>query len=233
MESLEVCAKTVDEAIERALAKLGKTRDQVQISVLSEGSRGILGIGGEEARILVSPLPEFEETSPTAAPPSKVSKEDIEAVAQEVLEDLLSAMRIDATVTLRRETPEGERLEPNTVSLNISGTDLGILIGRRGETLSSLQFITNLIVSRRLKKWVKVIVDVEGYRIRRQETLRGLALRMAERARATRQPVTLEAMPAQERRIVHLALHGNPHVTTESTGEGENRRVVIIPKRFY
>jgi spoIIIJ-associated protein len=237
VESLEVCAKTVDEAIERALAKLGKTRDQVQISVLSEGSRGILGIGGEEARILVSPMPTSE--SPAVETPAEfveseeeVPQEDIEDVAREVLEDLLAAMHMEAAVTVH-EPDEDEKSEGSIVSLDISGADLGILIGRRGETLSSLQFITNLIVSRRLKKWVKVIVDVEGYRVRRQETLRGLALRMAERAKMTRQPVTLEAMPAQERRIVHIALQNHPHVTTESTGEGEDRKVVIIPKRFY
>ncbi len=222
MESLEVCAKTVNEAIEIALARLGKTRDEVQISVLSEGSRGILGIGGEDARILVSPLPTED----------KFTRDRVIEVATDVLKKLLSAMQIDATVTVRPPT-DAEHAEPSTVSLDISGADLGILIGRRGETLSSLQFITNLIVSRRLKKWAKVIVDVEGYRLRRQDTLRGLALRMADRAKATRQPVTLEAMPAYERRIIHLALQGHPHVITESTGEGDDRKVVIIPKRFY
>lgn len=222
MESLEVCAKTVNEAVEIALAKLGKTRNEVQVSVLSEGSRGILGIGGEDARILVSPLPIEEPVLPT----------NIAEVAEDVLKHLLSAMHVEATVSVREPTDEN-RPETTSVLLDISGPDLGILIGRRGETLSSLQFITNLIVSRRIKKWARVIVDVEGYRLRRQETLRGLAIRMADRARVTRQPVTLEAMPAYERRIVHLALQGNDHVTTESTGEGENRRVVIIPKRFY
>lgn len=222
VESLEVCAKTVNEAIEIALARLGKTRNQVQISVLSEGSRGILGIGGEDARILVSPLPTEDVAS----------KDNVVRVAKEVLESLLSAMHIEATVTVRQVTEE-ERAESSAVVLDISGPDLGILIGRRGETLSSLQFITNLIVSRRLKKWARVVVDVEGYRLRRQETLRGLALRMAERAKASRQPVTLEAMPAYERRIIHLTLAGNPNVTTESTGEGDNRKVVIIPRRFY
>jgi spoIIIJ-associated protein len=186
VESLEVCAKTVDEAIERALAKLGKSRDEVQISVLSEGSRGILGIGGEEARIVVSPLPTSEAGLPEASAEfaeaeEELPQEDIEDVARDVLEDLLSAMHMDATVSIH-EPDEDEQSEGSIVSLDIKGPDLGILIGRRGETLSSLQFITNLIVSRRLKKWVKVIVDVEGYRVRRQETLRGLALRMAERA---------------------------------------------------
>ncbi len=219
MESLEVSAKTVSEAIKQALATLGKTLEEVDISVLSEGSRGILGIGGEEARILVSPRLDTETTGPSTS--------SIADTAKEVLENLLSEMHMDAQVVVHlQEDPE----EPGAITLDIDGDDLGILIGRRGETLSSLQFLLNMIVSKILHRWTRVVVDVGGYRVRRQDTLKGLALRMADRVQATRQPVTLEAMPAYERRIVHLTLQGHPYAMTQSVGEGDDRKVMILPK---
>lgn len=221
MESLEVSAKTVNEAIQQALAMLGKTREEVDISVLSEGSRGILGIGGEDARILVSIRPSQEE---------RPEGEDIAKIGKEVLEKLLTAMRIRARVNVRT-TSSTASSDGSHLTLDIEGDDLGILIGRRGETLSSLQFTTNLIVGKKLHRWTRITVDVSGYRVRRQEILKGLALRMAERVQLTRQPVALEAMPAHERRIVHLALTGHPYATTQSIGEGEDRKVVIVPKK--
>jgi spoIIIJ-associated protein len=107
---------------------------------------------------------------------------------------------------------------------------MGILIGRRGETLSCLQFLTNLIVGRKLQYWPRVVVDVEGYRMRREEYLRSLARRVAERVRMRHQAITLDPMPANERRIVHLSLRSSPYVGTESIGEGEDRRIVVSPK---
>ena len=221
MESLEVSAKTVNEAIQQALAILGKSRDEVDISILSEGSRGILGIGGEDARILVSVREPEDGEAPTA---------DIGEVAKEVLEKLLASMRIRAQVNVRAtsSTPSNDG---SHLTLDIEGDDLGMLIGRRGETLSSLQCITNLIVGKKLHRWTRIAVDVSGYRVRRQEILKGLALRMAERVQMTRQPIALEAMPAHERRIVHIALSGHPYATTQSIGEGEDRKVVIVPKK--
>lgn len=221
MESLEVSAKTVNEAIQQALATLGKSREEVDISVLSEGSRGILGIGGEDARILVSVRePQQEE----------IKASDMGETAKEVLEKLLAGMRINARVNVRA-TSSTPSSDGSHLTLDIEGDDLGSLIGRRGETLSSLQFITNLIVGKMLHRWTRIAVDVSGYRVRRQEILKGLALRMAERVQLTRQPIALEAMPAHERRIVHLALSGHPHATTQSIGEGEDRKVVIVPKK--
>lgn len=225
MESLEVSAKTVDEAIKVALAKLGKQRDEVLISVLSEGSRGILGIGGEDARILVSPIEEEGEEEIEEA-----TGEDVVAMGKEVLENLLRTMGVPAEVTVRPIVPDADgQLAPAV--LDIKGEGLGILIGRRGETLTSLQFITNLILSRRLRRFARLGVDVESYRLRREESLRGLARRMADRVRATRQPVTLEAMPPHERRIVHLTLNDDPQVMTQSIGEDDERKVVIMPRR--
>ena len=119
------------------------------------------------------------------------------------------------------------------MAFNVRGDDLGILIGRRGQTLSSLQFMVNLIVGRRLKARSTVHIDVEGYRQRRYEVVRRLALRGADRVGSSGQPITLEPMPASERRIVHLVLQGNPDVITQSIGEGDNRKVSIVPKRQY
>ena len=221
MESLEISARTVSDAVEQALARLGKTRDEVDISVLSEGSRGILGIGHEDARILVSVRQE-QQRAPTL--------EQVEAVAQEVLEEILAGMGYDDT-TVEVKPPATLRAgEPPSAVLDITGDDLGALIGRRGETLSSLQFLVNLIAGRRLRHWSRIVVDVEGYRGRREETLRGLAQRMADRVQAMHRPMALEAMPANERRIIHMALQSHPTVTTQSTGEGEQRKVVIMPK---
>jgi spoIIIJ-associated protein len=125
---------------------------------------------------------------------------------------------------------EVHRQDGSTV-LEVIGEDLGLLIGRRGETLTSLQFVLNLILAKRLKKWARVVVDVEGYRGRREQTLNGLAQRVAYRVQQSGQPVALEAMPAGERRIIHMALADNPHVLTGSVGEGDHRKVVISPRR--
>lgn len=210
-------AKTVEEAIKQALARLGKKREEVEISVLSEGSRGILGIGAEEARILVAVRP-------------PVAGEDEGAVARQVLEELLHAMGIRARIEVRHQEVATAEGMPS-VTLDILGEDLGLLIGRRGETLSALQLITNLILSQKLHRWAKVAVDVEGYRQQREQSLKSLAQRMADRVRQERRPTMLEPMPPHERRIVHLALQDCPDVTTHSIGEGGERKVVISPKK--
>ena len=239
MESLEITARTVNEAIEKALARLGKTREDVDISILSEGSRGILGIGGEDARILVSPREPFVVPPPPPEPSARpvrpagptVSSDRVAEVARDVLENILAGMSVPAEVE-QKQIPEGAADEGFAVALDIVGIDeVGSLIGRRGETLSALQFLTTLVVSRQVGKWSKILVDVEGYRERRDASLRSMATRIAQRVQQTRQPMALEAMPPNERRIVHLALQEHPAVTTASTGEGDQRRVVISPKR--
>lgn len=229
LESLEVTGRTVSEAIEKALVRLGKTREEVDVSVLSEGSRGILGIGSEDARILVSLKEPVAVARPRPAPTTSTA--DVGELAQEVLEALLAGMRIIADVDLK-PLPEATAEEGFAAILDIVGAeDIGILIGRRGETLSALQFLTTLIVSRKAGRWSKLLVDVEGYRVRREVSLQALAARVAQRVQQTRQPMALEAMPPNERRIVHLALQDHPAVTTSSTGEGDERHVVILPKR--
>ena len=157
---------------------------------------------------------------------------EIIAVAKDVLETLLSKMGVTGSVLPLDKAPVAEE-EGGTsqVALEIKGDDLGILIGRRGQTLSSLPYLLRLIVGNQTENWAPIVIDVEGYRQRRYEGLRALAWRMAEQVRVTKMPFTLEPMSAYERRIVHLALADYPDLTTESIGEGEARRVVIQPRK--
>jgi spoIIIJ-associated protein len=216
MESIEVSAKTEEEAIALALAELGLSRSEVEVVVLKKGKTGIFGFGSEEVKVRVTPL---------QAPTDEVP--DVSVMAKTVLDNLLSLIGVSAIVRT------GERTIGNTdnITLDIEGQDLGILIGRRGETLSALQYLVNLIVSRRLKGRVGVLVDVEGYRQRRYESLRLLARRLAEQVKSTGRTVTLEPMPANERRIIHLELKDNPDVTTQSMGLGEDRKIAIISRK--
>lgn len=221
MQNAERSAKSADEAIELALADLGVGRDQVIIEVLSEGRSGILGIGAEEARVRVSLLDDIISESP---------QDELTSSSKEVLETILKALGLPTTVNIKSPSTYGMTDGQVSCVLDIQGEDLGILIGRRGKTLFSLQYLVNLILSKRLRSRVKVFVDVEGYRLRRQASLKALALRMADQVRATRMGITLEAMPPHERRIVHLALQDNAYVVTESIGEGDNRKVNITPR---
>jgi spoIIIJ-associated protein len=210
MEELEISGKNVDQAIKKALDKLGASRDQVDVTILSEGSLGIMGLGVEEARILVRRL------VPSGSDDGKVAE-----LAREVLTDLLSRMGVEASIAQTDNDP---------VTLNIKGEDLGILIGRRGQTLASLQYIVRIMVSYRTGQWLPIVIDVDGYKQRRYRALQALASRMAEQVRTRKIPFSMEPMPAYERRIVHLALSENPHVTTQSVGLGDARKVVIVPK---
>jgi spoIIIJ-associated protein len=254
--SVVASGKTVDDAIANGLAMLGVRPEQVDIEVLSEGSRGVLGFGAENARVrlLVKPVPrpkpavappppvpqaepETLETEPVVSPAPAPEPEPAtgeatpERLGQEILGDLLKLMGIRASVEsiLGYELAE-EGQEPPTV-LNITGDDLGILIGRRGETLRALQYLVRLMVSHRLKRWTDLVVDVEHYRVRRRQALENLASRVAERVAQTGRTQALEPMPSYERRLVHIALRGHPHVMTQSVGEGEKRKVTIVPKK--
>jgi spoIIIJ-associated protein len=140
----------------------------------------------------------------------------------EVLDTLLRLLEVAGKVeVLSDEIP---------LALDIKGDDLGILIGRRGQTLAALEYVTKLMVAGRLKTWLPLSVDVAGYRKRRYDSLQKLALYLAEQVKSKRSPITMEPMPADERRIIHLTLADNPDVTTQSIGEGENRKVVILPR---
>ena len=156
--------------------------------------------------------------------------------AKKVLEELLQLLELPSKVTISDEfTVNGEDGDTASIGLNIEGEDLGILIGRRGQTMVSLQYIIRLIMSHKMDVKIPIVLDVEGYKQRRCEGLRALAWKLADQVRSRRVPFTMEPMSAFERRVIHLALANNPDVTTESTGEGESRKVVIIPqnKRRY
>lgn len=175
----------------------------------------------EQAPPQVGQVPIVEPSQ--VRPPAKV-------VAREVLSELLTLMGIQATVRIRQDedTPTDEDAPP--VVLDILGNDLGILIGRRGQTLHDLQYVTRLITSREVGEWVHLVVDVEKYKVRREKALKQLANRLAERVVLTQQPLALEPMPPHERRIIHITLRDHPIVTTESVGKGDRRKVTLIPK---
>jgi spoIIIJ-associated protein len=300
VESIEASGKSVDEAVQQALVRLGKRREEVEVSVLQEPSRGTFGIGSKDARVLVTvrqgskgavitpemadailgpDVPdvvmeedefeddedefeddeeegeeddedEFEddELVPFIASNAPVeqalileqanvarvstgelqdvetpSREDIE-ITVDVLQHILRYMNIHATVQVRST-------EPLTLNIHGINENLGLLIGRRGETLAALQLLVSLIVSHRTRHRMRIIVDAENYRERREENLRSLALRVAQQVRNYRRSIALEAMPPHERRIVHIALADSKDISTESMGEGEERRVVISLKR--
>ncbi len=227
MDELEAGGKTVDEAIELALDKLGLDRSEVEIEVLSQGKAGIFGFGSEEARVRVKRLTDSADKSDivdTDTGEDVGEDVDVSSLSKQVLSSILDLMGITADIDARQQT-DGDR-----VLLDVSGDDLGILIGRRGDTLASLQYMVNLIVSRRLKVNAGVTVDVERYRERRYDSLRKLAVKIAAEVSSTTRPISLEPMPSNERRIVHIALRDNPEVFTQSVGHGEGRKVVVLPK---
>ena len=239
----EFTGRSKEEAIERGLRALKKKRTDVDIEVLEEGKpANVLGIGGEDARVLLTfeedeqpPEPEVtvDEAEVPRRPDAYRDREEVAepeetappafaeelAAGVDVLRDLLALMGVEAEVTLD-DRPRHEGVE-------VLGADLGALIGRGGENLVALQQITSAITSRRVGRTVHIPLDIEGYRRRREEQLREVARRVASRVRASGQAVTLEPMLAYERRIVHLAVQDTPGVKTESVGVDPNRRVVI------
>ncbi len=218
-KSIEAKGKNVEEAIENGLIDLEVERREVDVEVLSEGRAGLFGIGGEPAKVrltVVSTVVSHEEP-----------EGEVVEFALDTLEELLELMDLHAEVTVRAPATPGDGVGLVKAVLDVTGEDMGVLIGRRGGTMASLQYIVNLIVSRKFKGQSPFSVDVEGYRRRREETLEEMAFQMADRVRESGRPVTLEAMPAYERRIVHLTLSKDPTVATASVGEGESRKVRI------
>ncbi len=250
--SVETSAADIETAIELGLEELGVTRESVIVEIIEEPSRGLLGLGARQARVRLTtaapprqarpPLAEpVAEAAPTPAEPVSraaepqpmpVGEDELDEDARvglATLQELLEKMHIDAHIeVLRAAAAEGETAP---WVLQIHGLDLGVLIGRRGETLSALQYITRLIASRELQRRANIVLDVEGYKARREKVLQRLAQRMADQAIHTGRTVALEPMSPYERRIVHLALRDRDDVSTESVGEGSRRKVTIIPRR--
>lgn len=212
MRNLEISAKTVEEAIQKALEELGVSRDELIVTVLEEPS-GEFG----EARISVS-LKQAEEEAP--AP----TQAEVTAAAREILENILRHLELEASVNV--EEAEGEQ-----ILLTVEGDDLGILIGRRGQTLTALQYLVRTIISHRLKVKALLTIDIEGYRQRRIESLQSMARHLADQVVSRREAYMMRPMTPYERRIIHVELAEDPDVTTRSIGTGDGRRVVIEPNR--
>ena len=198
---VEKSGRTVEDAVTAALVDLNLERDQVEIEVIEEGSRGFFGIGSKLAKVLVTP------------------KERPQDRAEKFLQDIFDKMELQ--VNLEFEEVEG------SLNINMSGEQMGILIGRRGETLDALQYLTSLVVNKGDKEYVRISIDTEDYRKRREDTLEKLAKKLAERVLKYRRSITLEPMNPYERRIIHSTLQNNKMVTTYSVGEEPNRKVVI------
>ncbi|MDK2817331.1 MAG: spoIIIJ-associated protein [Moorella sp. (in: firmicutes)] len=202
MKEIETSGKTVEEAIEAALRSLGTKREEVEIYILEEGSKGFLGLlGSRQARVKV------------------VLPDSPEKVINDFLTRVLKAMNIEADIEIRQR--EGYFF------VSFHGKELGILIGRRGDNLDALQYLCNLAVNRVLKNKVKIILDVEGYRKRREQTLINLARRLSARVKATGKRIVLEPMNPQERRVIHTALQNDNEILTFSEGQEPNRKIVI------
>lgn len=255
-EPLEFTGETVDAAIAAGLKELNASPSEVLVEVLEEPSRGVFGIGARPARVRLKLMRVAPPPPPAQTPPPPIvatekpvilsrennvdvdqdddyddgefSDEDGE-VARAVLLELLDKMNIRGRVTIKRgEMAKGEENAP--FILDIEGADANMLIGRRGDTLAALQYITRLIVSRRLERRANIIIDADGYKLRRTERLEQLAVRMADEAVQSGRTVALEPMPANERRIIHMTLRDRKDVETRSAGEGDSRKVTIVPR---
>ncbi|HKY83853.1 MAG TPA: RNA-binding cell elongation regulator Jag/EloR [Anaerolineales bacterium] len=232
--SLEIIAPTVDEAVVRGAAELGVSPQRLLVEVLDEGGQGVLGMGARQARVRLTLL-----GAPVPAKPTPEPEEDEEEelgptdpaldVSRETVRELVSLMGLQARVTSRWGEADS-RDDTRPLLVDVRGDDLSLLIGRRGESLAALQYITRLIVGKEIGDYAPIVIDVEGYRARRERQLRQLAQRMADEAVERARTMTLEPMPPAERRIIHLELRDHPRVYTESVGEGEQRKVTVIPR---
>jgi spoIIIJ-associated protein len=239
MNSVEIQARTVDQAVELALEQLGKTRDEVNVEVLMDTSdledgEALVRVEVRSTKRVVDP--NLKTPAPVAARPTaqrQPADEETERIAKEIVTELLVKMGFDCTVMAvdNPSTIELSQDEPRTIFIDINGRDLGMLIGRRGEHLAQLQYMINVLANKRFDTWTRVIIDVESYRMRREESLIGLAQRVARQVARNRRPISLEPMPPNERRVVHVALRDDPNVTTSSAGEAALRRVTIYPKQ--
>ena len=207
MSSIEIEARTTEEAIKKACEHLHLSQEDLDIEVLESRSAGIFGlIGNKKARIRV-----------------KIKTDNSMLVAEETLERIISLMSLDSKVS-------GEK-KGDDIVLNIEGSNTAILIGYKGRTLEALEYIVNKVVNKAAEKKVRVILDSENYRQRREESLQRLALKMGDQAKRTGKTVTMNAINPHDRRIIHLTLKGDPQVQTKSDGEGLLKRVCIIPNR--
>ena len=211
MEFMEFTAKTVNDAITEACEKLVVPSERLEYEVIEEGSSGFLGIGSKAAKIR-----------------ARIKEEEIsvEQKAKDFLKDVFSSMNYAVTIETKYDEVE------NTLDIDLSGDEMGILIGKRGQTLDSLQYLVSLVVNKNTSDYIRVKVDTENYRQRRKETLENLAKNISYKVKRTKRSVSLEPMNPYERRIIHSALQNDKYVTTHSEGEEPYRRVVVTLKRY-
>lgn len=255
--TLEIIAPTVEEAIAQGLAQLGLTADAVSVEVLDAGNKGLFGLGKPQVRVRLTVVPPMGTVLPEPEParetkkeaqkePKRVeSKPKPEPVAvketeaqpehdalldhtESVVSKILHLLKLEAQVSAHYGA--AERDGRRNIHVDIRGNDLSVLIGRRSETLSAFQYVASLIVGKQTEQFIQLIVDVEGYRDRREKQLIQMAKRMADQVTKSGRRQTLEPMPSSERRVIHIALRDHPAVKTESTGEEPYRKVVILPK---
>lgn len=207
MEFIEVSAKTVNDAVTDALIQLGITSDQLEYEVVNEGSTGFLGFGSKPAVIKAK---------------KKFSPEDH---VREFLSQVFQAMNMEVEIILSYDEEHG------VIDVEFKGKEMGLLIGKRGQTLDSLQYLTNLMVNKRSEKYIKVKLDTEEYRKRRRDTLENLAKNISYKVKRTKRPVSLEPMNPFERRVIHSALQSDRFVSTHSEGEEPYRHVVVTLKK--
>lgn len=207
MEFIEISAKNVDDAITQATVQLGITSDQLEYEVLDKGSTGFLGIGSKNAVIKAR------------------KKFSIDENVVEFLSSIFDAMKMEVEILVAVNEEE------HIIEVELKGDDMGILIGKRGQTLDSLQYLTNLAINRHSDEYYKVKIDTEDYRKRRKETLENLAKNIAYKVKRTKRPVSLEPMNPFERRIIHSALQNDRYVTTHSEGDEPYRHVVVTLKK--
>jgi spoIIIJ-associated protein len=238
MDYVEAEGNTIDQAIENALSRLGVERDKITVDILSEAKRGILGFGAQKARVRASlRKPAGERTDPeatseplsvTAIAPKPFSDAETAAIgekARDVLVEILKRMGIDGSV----QAKVGDRSDE--IVLEVSCDESGLLIGRKGQTLEALQYlVTRMAGERQGSEGPHIVVDIENYRQRRKKTLEDMALRLGEKAKRQRKTVTVDALSAADRRVIHAALQDDPWVTTKSLGQGSYRRLLIIPE---
>ena len=206
MDYIEVSAKTVNDAITEACQKLSVTSDKLEYEVVEEGSSGFLGIGFKPAVIK-----------------AKI-KSSVLDIAKTFLNEVFEAMGLTVVITIKYDDIE------NFMDIDLSGDEMGVLIGKRGQTLDSLQYLTSLVVNKEAENYIRVKVDTENYRKRRKDTLENLAKNIAFKVKRTKRTLSLEPMNPYERRIIHSALQGDKYVTTHSEGEEPFRRVVVTLK---
>jgi spoIIIJ-associated protein len=238
MDYVETEGDTIDQAIENALIRLGVERDRISIEILSEGKRGILGFGTQKARVRASLRRSAVEANtlesvpdlvvvPSAAP-KRLTEAETAAISEKakgVLSEILKRMGIEASVQAKIDDKADE------IVLEVICDDSGLLIGRKGQTLEALQYlVTRIAGDRQGSEGPHILVDIENYRQRRKKSLEDMALRLGEKAKRQRKTVTIDALSAADRRIVHAALQDDPWITTKSLGQGSYRRLLIIPE---